>query len=133
MSTPAYECNAAETGDSYFYSDSEDSTFDSDYRTGGEKKGKYRTYYLWENTNKLLGKSGFVGIKTGITNAAGPCLSSCARSDGECLIVILLNSRSMEQRWEEAVKLFYWAVTRIKKFKSTRYITSLSEAFDQQS
>ena len=30
--------------------------------------------YCWENTNKLLHK-GFVGVKTGITPNAGPCLS----------------------------------------------------------
>jgi hypothetical protein len=29
--------------------------------------------YRWENTNKLLSK-GFVGIKTGVTYTAGPCL-----------------------------------------------------------
>lgn len=30
----------------------------------------------WENTNKLLGMDGFLGVKTGITPAAGPCLTS---------------------------------------------------------
>ena len=34
------------------------------------------TKYKWENTNKLLGKeSCFIGCKTGITNAAGPCFA----------------------------------------------------------
>ena len=32
--------------------------------------------YNWENTNKLLGVPGFVGCKTGITPAAGPCLAA---------------------------------------------------------
>lgn len=31
---------------------------------------------MWENTNKLLGIEGFLGVKTGITPSAGPCLTS---------------------------------------------------------
>lgn len=29
---------------------------------------------MWVNSNKLLGIEGFKGVKTGITNTAGPCL-----------------------------------------------------------
>ena len=32
--------------------------------------------YSWNNTNKLLSVDGFIGVKTGVTPAAGPCLSS---------------------------------------------------------
>lgn len=61
----------------------------------------------WENTNKLLGK-GFDGVKTGITNAAGPCL--CVSSSKEPnVLIVLLNSKSMEDRWVEAKKLHEWA------------------------
>ena len=31
----------------------------------------------WKNTNKLLNIEGFIGVKTGVTPTAGPCLSSC--------------------------------------------------------
>lgn len=31
---------------------------------------------LWKNTNKLLNLAGFVGLKTGTTISAGPCLAS---------------------------------------------------------
>lgn len=31
--------------------------------------------YSWVNTNRLLGLDGIIGTKTGITEAAGPCLS----------------------------------------------------------
>jgi D-alanyl-D-alanine carboxypeptidase len=31
---------------------------------------------IWENTNKLLRRDGFMGLKTGITVTAGPCLAS---------------------------------------------------------
>lgn len=36
----------------------------------------YEKEIEWENTNKLLDVSGFVGVKTGVTPAAGPCLAS---------------------------------------------------------
>ena len=32
--------------------------------------------FRWENTNKLLAIDGFIGTKTGITDAAGPCLAA---------------------------------------------------------
>jgi D-alanyl-D-alanine carboxypeptidase len=32
---------------------------------------------VWENTNKLLRRKGFIGVKTGVTVTAGPCLASC--------------------------------------------------------
>lgn len=41
------------------------------------KDGTYRNY-AWKNTNKLLDK-GFIGIKTGITDNAGPCLAAAYR------------------------------------------------------
>lgn len=58
------------------------------------------------NTNELVGESGILGIKTGTTNSAGPCLATCMdreplvrpKPDGSKgvtprrLIVIVLNS-----------------------------------------
>lgn len=44
----------------------------------GAKQGRKR-FNVWENTNKLLRREGFVGIKTGITITAGPCLASAYR------------------------------------------------------
>jgi len=38
------------------------------------KQGALRSY-IWKNTNRLLEK-GFHGIKTGITENAGPCLAA---------------------------------------------------------
>jgi len=63
----------------------------------------------WENTNKLLHREGWGGVKTGITTAAGPCLSAYYEKEGESYIVILLNSFSMEIRWIEAPKIVEWA------------------------
>ncbi len=47
-----------------------------------------------ENTNKLL-EDGFEGIKTGITETAGPCLAASYQD----LVVVVLNSKSMNERW----------------------------------
>jgi serine-type D-Ala-D-Ala carboxypeptidase (penicillin-binding protein 5/6) len=60
-----------------------------------------------ENTNELVGETGILGIKTGTTNAAGPCLATCmdrdpvirTKPDGSKgvtprrLIVVVLNSQ----------------------------------------
>ncbi|CAK60450.1 unnamed protein product (macronuclear) [Paramecium tetraurelia] len=47
--------------------------------------------YEWKNTNKLLDK-GFFGIKTGVTDSAGPCLASAYRSNEmEYYIIVVLN------------------------------------------
>ena len=40
-------------------------------RTYGQERKSF-----WKNTNKLLKNEGFVGVKTGVTPSAGPCLSS---------------------------------------------------------
>jgi len=62
--------------------------------------------YLIHNPNELLGEAGILGIKTGTTDAAGPCLATCmdraplvrAKPDGSKgatprrLIVVVLNS-----------------------------------------
>lgn len=70
---------------------------------------------IWENTNKLLSK-GFEGVKTGVTNKAGPCLCASYKNDTH-MIVTLLNSKSMEARWIEAKKLVEWG--------SIKYLNSM--------
>lgn len=47
---------------------------------------------LIENTNKLLGKDGNVGGKTGRTNEAGRCLVSVYERDGRTIIGVVLKS-----------------------------------------
>ncbi len=72
----------------------------------------------WENTNKLLTK-GWSGIKTGITDSAGPCLASAVKyRDNEkgiskFFIVVVLNCKSLEHRWEDCEKIVNWALKNV--------------------
>jgi serine-type D-Ala-D-Ala carboxypeptidase (penicillin-binding protein 5/6) len=77
-----------------------------------EIKGQdgFLRFQSWENTNKLLGK-GFDGVKTGITPNAGPCLCVSLNTDIQ-IVIVLLNSKTMEDRWIEAKKLADWAAVK---------------------
>lgn len=64
--------------------------------------------YKWQNTNKLLSK-GFVGIKTGVTQTAGPCLATYLKWKKRSYIVVLLNWSSLDQRWVDTYKVIeHW-------------------------
>lgn len=62
----------------------------------------------WENTNKLLLKKEWYGIKTGITDSAGPCLATCVmyfdKFSNKCrrYVIVTLSCKSMEARWDES-------------------------------
>jgi D-alanyl-D-alanine carboxypeptidase len=68
--------------------------------------------YTWVNSNKLLEVNGFNGAKTGITEAAGPCLAATYEKDGHTYTVVILQSNSMETRWVEVISLVEWAINR---------------------
>lgn len=55
----------------------------------------------WENTNKLLRRPGFAGVKTGVTVTAGPCLASLFSVRGREFIVILLRTNKLSRRFKE--------------------------------
>ena len=81
---------------------------------GMDREGEDKEWE-WVNTNRLLEK-GYNGVKTGVTQSAGPCLVSSLRTDsGMFLIFVLLNSRSMEQRWGEIKKLKKWVFSRFER------------------
>jgi D-alanyl-D-alanine carboxypeptidase len=63
-----------------------------------------------ENTHQLLQAKPnlYVGIKTGITNTAGPCLASCLEISGKRYIVIVLNCKSMKYRFKDTENLRKW-------------------------
>jgi len=66
--------------------------------------------YEWVNTNRLLGIDGFIGTKTGITEAAGPCLAAAYEKDSHFFVVVILQSKSMDCRWDEVQLLVDWAI-----------------------
>jgi D-alanyl-D-alanine carboxypeptidase (penicillin-binding protein 5/6) len=74
--------------------------------------------YMLTNTNELVGEQGILGVKTGQTNAAGPCLATCmdrdpvvrTKPDGSKgvtprrLIVVVLNSPDRFNRTRQLIK-----------------------------
>lgn len=79
----------------------------------GNKKRPDRTV-TWENTNKLLLLPGFDGVKTGVTEAAGPCLCASVRKGDVRLVLTVLGARSMEERWVEVPRLAAWAFAQLE-------------------
>ncbi len=63
-----------------------------------------RTYYS-KSSNKLLNKyNKTIGIKTGYTSKAGPCLIARAKEGNKDFLLIMLDSKV--NRWETAEKIF---------------------------
>lgn len=74
--------------------------------------------YVLTNSNELIGEPGILGVKTGTTNAAGPCLATCMdrdpvvrmKPDGNKgvtprrLIVVVLNSPDRFNRTRQLIK-----------------------------
>lgn len=54
----------------------------------------------WENTNKLLRREGFVGLKTGITATAGPCLAAAYNFRGKTYISVVLRAPKISSRFK---------------------------------
>lgn len=75
----------------------------------------YQRNVLWKNTNQLLRRQGYLGIKTGTTGAAGNCLVSCGERDGRKLIVVVLGATSTESRYADARNLYRYAWTQLLK------------------
>ena len=75
----------------------------------------YRRNVVWRNTNQLLRRQGYVGIKTGTTGAAGNCLVSCGERDGRRLIIVVLGATSSDARYTDARNLYRWAWTELVK------------------
>ena len=74
------------------------------------------THYLLQSKPNL-----YVGIKTGITNTAGPCLASCINIAGKNYIIIVLNCKSMKFRFKDTENLRKWLFDKEDiKFKEDR-------------
>ncbi|MFF7653027.1 D-alanyl-D-alanine carboxypeptidase family protein [Streptomyces sp. NPDC007983] len=65
-------------------------------------------YYSWDNTNRLLGSyKGAIGVKTGTTTPAGPCLVFAAERDGRTVVGVILNDAT--DRYPDAQKMLDFA------------------------
>ena len=64
------------------------------------KNKKITREVVWENTNKLLRREGFVGIKTGITVTAGPCLATAYNFRDKTYISIVLRAPKVSGRFK---------------------------------
>jgi D-alanyl-D-alanine carboxypeptidase len=66
---------------------------------------------VWQNSNKLLGIEGFKGVKTGITQTAGPCLCILYENTQHKhkLITVVLGCQNIDYRFRDARRLALWA------------------------
>ena len=80
-----------------------------------EERALVLTFLCRENTHRLLQQKPheYIGIKTGITDMAGPCLSSCVKtSDGRYFIIIVLNCDRLSMRFKDTETLKKWVYQR---------------------
>ena len=71
----------------------------------------------WKNTNRHLFQfRECIGVKTGITPNAGPCLSSAYKILGRELVVIVLNCPSVDERYQDAENLFKHSRKKVRVF-----------------
>jgi D-alanyl-D-alanine carboxypeptidase (penicillin-binding protein 5/6) len=74
-----------------------------------------RDVNIRENTHKLVQEksSEYIGIKTGITTAAGPCLASCIRTRKDrYFIIVVLGCDKMSMRFKDTENLKKWLYNR---------------------
>ena len=64
---------------------------------------------VWRNTNRLLPTTGYDGVKTGTTSAAGACLVSTGHRGKDRLFVVVLGAASSSARYIDSRNLYRWA------------------------
>ena len=65
----------------------------------------------WFNSNKLLNDY-FIGLKTGTTPSAGPCLCGYFQHGDFSIIVCLMNTKTVDTRWKDMAMLCLWALDK---------------------
>ena len=66
----------------------------------------YEREVVWNNTNRLLGYEGYLGVKTGTTGAAGACLVACGERNGRETFGVVLGSSCSDARYSDMRNLF---------------------------
>ena len=64
---------------------------------------------VWKTTNRLLAISGYNGVKTGFTKAAGSCLVSSGERGRDSLVVVVLGAPSAPAAVADSRNLYRWA------------------------
>ncbi len=84
-------------------------------------------FVLQNNRNRLLFTfDGADGMKTGHTDAAGYCLVSSAKQDGERFISVVLGTSSSAKRDSESSKLLRYAISKYENvllYKANSHVT----------
>ena len=81
----------------------------------------YEREVVWNNTNRLLGYEGYIGVKTGTTGPAGACLVACGVRDGQEVIGVILGSSSTDARYADARNLFRYVWLNQKELTGAAY------------
>jgi D-alanyl-D-alanine carboxypeptidase len=93
------------------------------YKCFTENAGQKREV-VWENTNKLLRRPGFEGVKTGVTTTAGPCLASLYTVNNRCFVVVVLRTSKLSRRFKET----RWILSMcLKKLGSSEFNRAIKE------
>jgi len=71
----------------------------------------YTRRLSWTNTNQLLDRQGYLGFKTGTTDAAGACLVSLSRMEDNETIAVVLGSSGSAARYSDSRNLHRWSWT----------------------
>ena len=71
----------------------------------------YTRRLSWTNTNQLLDRQGYLGFKTGTTDAAGACLVSLSHHQQTETIVVVLGSSGSAARYSDSRNLHRWSWT----------------------
>jgi len=62
-----------------------------------DKTGHFvERFYKWENTNFMLRQPNYNGLKTGITDVAGPCLSASFKNKKRRPVVVYNNTPELQ-------------------------------------
>ena len=75
----------------------------------------------------MLRVPNYYGVKTGITEAAGPCLSAYYENESNAYIIVLLSSKSRQARWGEVTTLVNWALNQKPSILSNYGPTSFNK------
>ena len=71
----------------------------------------YTRRVVWNNSNQLLNRQGYLGMKTGTTDAAGACLVSLGKHQETETIVVVLGASGSAARYSDSRNLHRWGWT----------------------